>query len=71
MLWDANACAGCHDPAQAEPGMVTHPLAGLSRKYGRDSLAAYLRAPNPPMPAYPLAEAERKDLASYLLATHP
>jgi glucose/arabinose dehydrogenase len=70
-LWDNHACAACHDARQAAPGMVTRPLAGLARKYSRDSLAAYLLAPNPPMPAYPLAESERKDLAAHLLATHP
>jgi hypothetical protein len=51
--------------------MVTRPLAGLGKRYDRASLAAYLRAPNPPMPAYPLRDEERSDLAAFLLASHP
>ena len=51
--------------------MVAKPLAGLSKRYTRDSLAAYLRTPNPPMPAFPLGDAERRDLAAFLLASHP
>jgi glucose/arabinose dehydrogenase/cytochrome c551/c552 len=70
-LWARHACAACHDPAQAPPGMVVRPLAALTARYTSGSLASYLLAPNPPMPAYPLAEDEREDLAAYLLAGHP
>jgi mono/diheme cytochrome c family protein len=51
--------------------MVVRPLAALTARYTSGSLASYLLAPNPPMPAYPLAEDEREDLAAYLLARHP
>ena len=51
--------------------MVTKPLANLSKRYDRASLASYLRAPNPPMPAFPLSDEERSDLAAFLLASHP
>jgi glucose/arabinose dehydrogenase len=71
-LWDSHGCGLCHDPKKAVKGMVTRPLAGLAKKYTADTLAAYLRAPNPPMPAFDsLSEAERTDLARYLLAQHP
>jgi glucose/arabinose dehydrogenase/cytochrome c553 len=70
-LFDRHACAACHDPKAAAPGMVTRPLAGLVQRYDADSLAGYLRAPQPPMPAVDLAEADRRDLALFLLAEHP
>jgi len=70
-LWARHDCALCHDPARATPGMVTRPLAGLSRKYSAQSLATYLAAPNPPMPAFDLSASDRADLAAFLLATHP
>ena len=71
-LWESHGCALCHDPKKRVKGIVTRPLGGLSKKYTTQSLAAYLVAPNPPMPAFDrLSEAERTDLARYLLAEHP
>ena len=70
-LWDRYACAACHDPKAATPGMVTKPLAGLTRRYDARTLAAYLRTPQPPMPAFDLSDAERADLALFLLSQHP
>jgi len=70
-LWDRHACAACHDPKAATRGMVTKPLAGLARRYDARTLAAYLRTPQPPMPAFDLSEAERADLAQFLLSQHP
>jgi mono/diheme cytochrome c family protein len=66
-LFEAQACARCHDPARADPGVVPVVLARLASRYDVDSLAAYLRAPNPPMPAVDLGEAQRRDLAVHLL----
>ena len=54
-----HACAACHDPKAAAPGMVTRPLAGLAQRYDAATLAAYLRTPQPPMPAFDLSDAER------------
>lgn len=68
-LWDANACASCHDAGQAAPNAY-RPLMALGSKYSIDSLVAYLRTPQPPMPVYPLSDDERRDLAVYLLATN-
>ena len=70
-LYARHPCAACHERERAPAGMVAKPLAGLSKRYTRDSLAAYLRTPNPPMPAFPLGDAERRDLAAFLLASHP
>jgi glucose/arabinose dehydrogenase len=70
-LWNGHPCAACHEPARAGAGVVARPLAGLARRYTPESLAAYLRAPNPPMPAFPMSAAERSDLAAYLLSRFP
>jgi len=70
-LWDRHACAACHEPEAAQEGMVTRPLAGLARRYDAATLASYLRTPQPPMPAYDLSDAERADLAVFLLSRHP
>jgi len=69
-LWNGNSCATCHLPDQAAAGAY-RPLAGLRSKYTIDSLVAFLRTPQPPMPAFPLTDDERRDLAIYLLTQHP
>lgn len=68
-LWDMNSCVECHGPGASGPNH--RELTGLRSKYTIASLASFLYAPQPPMPAYPLSEAERLDLAVYLLLTHP
>jgi glucose/arabinose dehydrogenase len=68
-LWDAKACATCHQPGDGR--QVYKPLVQLARKYDIDSLAAFLKTPQPPMPAFPFSDAERRDLAIHLLAAHP
>jgi glucose/arabinose dehydrogenase len=69
-LFEAHACASCHDPARSAPGVVPIPLDGarLRGKYDLDGLAAFLAAPTPPMPAFPLDAESRRDLAVYLFA---
>jgi glucose/arabinose dehydrogenase len=69
-LWESHACGACHTPGMAPPNAV-RPLGGLAARYTVQSLSDFLRTPQPPMPAFPLTDAERADLASYLLATHP
>jgi glucose/arabinose dehydrogenase len=66
-LWERHRCAGCHEPAQAEPGVVVVPLTGLPARYSIDSLAEMLAAPTPPMPVFALSPQERRALAVYLL----
>ena len=69
--YGSRPCAACHEPAKAGSGVIARPLNGLSKRYTPDSLAAYLRTPNPPMPAFPMDDAERSDLAAYLLSRFP
>jgi glucose/arabinose dehydrogenase len=66
-LYAAHDCARCHEAARAEPGMVVKPLEGLRARYDVKGLADFFLAPTPPMPALPLSEAERRDLAIHLL----
>ncbi|MGE5125600.1 MAG: PQQ-dependent sugar dehydrogenase [Betaproteobacteria bacterium] len=70
-LYAAHPCAACHEPGKTGPGVVARQLKGLARRYTAVSLSAYLRAPNPPMPAFPLSEGERADLAAFLLSRFP
>jgi mono/diheme cytochrome c family protein len=64
-------CASCHEPQAEAPGMVTKPLAGLAQRWTVDDLTAFLAAPTPPMPAVERGADDRRDLAVYLLGTHP
>jgi len=66
-LYEAHACFRCHDGRRADPGTVPVLLAGLGAKYDLDALVAYLAAPQPPMPLFPLDDAERRELAVFLL----
>lgn len=70
-LYARHGCPSCHEPASAPPGMVARPLAGLASRYGVEDLAAFLAAPTPPMPAFPLDANARRDLAVFLLDAHP
>jgi glucose/arabinose dehydrogenase len=67
-LFARHECAGCHDAAQAKPGVVPVPLAGLAARHDLASLSAFLAAPTPPMPVVPLSDAERRDVAIFLLS---
>lgn len=69
-LWTEHRCVGCHVATQATPGAY-HPLEHLTARYGVESLAAFLRTPQPPMPVFPFDEQQRRDLAAYLLTEHP
>lgn len=60
-------CATCHEESAASPGTRVVALAKLAGKYDRESLAEYLAAPQPPMPLFDLTDAERRDLAAYVL----
>lgn len=65
--WNEHGCASCHVADQAAPGMVTKELASLSARYDVPALATFFGAPTPPMPAPPLDEAGRTELAVYVL----
>lgn len=65
--WNELACAGCHVPEQADPGVVPVALRELGRRYDVEELTAFLSTPTPPMPAVALDGASRRDLAIHLL----
>jgi glucose/arabinose dehydrogenase len=69
MLWQTNQCATCHVAGQGNPNY--RPLGQLGAKFTIESLAAFLRVPQPPMPAYGFSDTERHDLAVYLLLEYP
>jgi glucose/arabinose dehydrogenase len=69
-LWAEHRCAGCHVATEATPGAYKA-LEDLRARYGVDSLAAFLRTPQSPMPVFPLDDQQRRDLAVYLLEEHP
>jgi glucose/arabinose dehydrogenase len=69
-LWNAHPCAACHVAGQAAAGAYK-PLENLTQRYTVDSLAAFLRTPQPPMPVFPFDDQQRRDLAVYLLKEHP
>jgi glucose/arabinose dehydrogenase len=68
-LWSASGCGNCHIKELADAAAY-HSLEQLSARYTVDSLAAFLKSPQPPMPIFPFNDAQRRDLAIYLLATH-
>jgi glucose/arabinose dehydrogenase len=70
-LYRQYACASCHEPERAPPGVLAVPLARLGSRYDLTALSRYLAVPNPPMPSYELSEAQRRDLAVLLLERHP
>jgi glucose/arabinose dehydrogenase len=67
-LYEAHACFRCHEVERAEGGAIAVPLAGLARRYDIETLDAFLAAPQPPMPRFPLDAGERRDLAVFLLS---
>lgn len=66
-LWVKYGCAQCHTQ---QPQAKAPLLQNLTRKYDIDSLSAFLRAPQPPMPQFPLSDDERRDLAIHLLSEY-
>ncbi|HSQ01466.1 MAG TPA: PQQ-dependent sugar dehydrogenase [Candidatus Dormibacteraeota bacterium] len=68
-LWSDNRCATCHVATQATPGAYK-PLENLTARYSVDTLAAFLRTPQPPMPVFPFDDQQRRDLAVYVLRQH-
>jgi glucose/arabinose dehydrogenase len=60
----------CHLSGQAAPGAYKA-LEQLTARYTVDSLAAFLRTPQPPMPVFPFDDQQRRDLAVYVLKEHP
>ncbi len=66
-LYRRYQCVGCH----ADEGKALKKFEALGNKYNVESLAAYLKRPNPPMPIFPLSDKDREDLAIYLIDRYP
>lgn len=66
-LYEKFACAACHDPAAAAPGVAVKRLERLHQRYDIESLSLLLETPPQPMPRYPLDPGQRRSLAVYLL----
>jgi glucose/arabinose dehydrogenase len=71
QYWDQLGCAGCHDPEQAQAGVVPVTLASLGARYDVTTLTTFLDAPTPPMPQVPLDGPARRELAIHLLQRFP
>ena len=66
-LYRQYGCARCHDPRYATELRRIHPLQQLAARYSWSQLQDFLRAPQPPMPVFPLSDDDRQALAVYLL----
>jgi len=64
LVYARYPCAQCHDPGAPD----TVRLDQLERKYDPESLADFFVTPTPPMPDFRLGEAERRQLAHFLLS---
>jgi len=61
-LYSRHECRNCH-----EEGENPKRLDGLAQRLGYDAIIKVLEAPPSPMPAFPLSETERRELAVFLL----
>jgi mono/diheme cytochrome c family protein len=66
-LFKRHQCIGCH----MDDSRALKRLHALGNKYNLPILEAYLKRPNPPMPVFPLSDAERRQLAIYLIDRYP
>ncbi len=63
-LWQKFECASCHVEGKGpEP---IHALASLSSRYDLSTLERFLLVPQPPMPAFPMSDEDRRKLSIYL-----
>jgi len=66
-LYEQHACFSCHEAERAAAGVGAAPLHALAERYSLQQLTDFLATPTPPMPVFPLTEAQRRDLAVQLL----
>ena len=69
-LYEASACAGCHEPGLASKQGGMHPLKNLAQRYSAQELEGLLQTPPANMPRFPFTPSQREDLAAYLLQMH-
>ncbi len=62
VVFNRFGCAGCHGDSA---GLA--PLRDVGTRYDLETLAAFMRAPKPPMPVFPLSTKEQRSLAVYLI----
>ena len=62
VLYQQYGCAQCHE--EGENPLI---LTDLAERLSHEQVVEVLRAPQSPMPVYPLSEAQQRDLAVYLL----
>lgn len=70
-LWETHSCASCHGAEKNTDGIVTRPLAELSKKYSKEKLSAFLKTPTPPMPDNSMTDSELEIMAGYLMVKYP
>lgn len=68
QLFAQYQCFSCHDAARLKAGRQLVSLDGLARRYNVPEVMKLIETPTPPMPLYPLDEAQREALAVYLLS---
>jgi glucose/arabinose dehydrogenase/cytochrome c553 len=66
ILYENQGCAACHR-LQGRGAPSGKALEQLHQRYGLAELQEYFLTPNPPMPQYALPQAQRQQLAAYLL----
>jgi glucose/arabinose dehydrogenase len=70
LLYERYGCFECHDTTRARKEVVPVVLKDLAERHDLADLEAILETPTPPMPAFPYAPGERRDLAVYLLTAY-
>jgi glucose/arabinose dehydrogenase len=69
-LYVTHRCFRCHDAERSDEGVIPVDYRPALAHHDLASLEAFLAAPPPPMPADPLDDAQRRDLAIYLFASN-
>jgi mono/diheme cytochrome c family protein len=64
-LYQRHECASCHERGE-NPKLLT----GLSERLGYKAVIEALKAPQSPMPIYPLSESQQRELAVFLLSSY-
>ena len=67
-VYEQYGCALCHESRVPKAGVVARPLKGLRQRYTVETLVEFFKTPTPPMPVPAISDAERRDLAAYLLS---
>ena len=66
-LYQQFQCVGCHQ----DSALGLKQLDGLGEKYDLETLSAYLKNPNAPMPLFPMDDEQRRAVSVYLIERYP